>query len=66
MTGRVHQFGLRVIAAKKEIKEARRVKALATSVFWTDLKYVLDPSCKERCDCWRLTRTMHPRHDLLR
>jgi hypothetical protein len=47
MTGRVHRFGLRVIAAKKEIKEARRVKALATSVFWTDLKYVLVSSCEE-------------------
>jgi hypothetical protein len=37
MTGRVHRFGLRVILAKKEMKEARRVKALEISVFWTDL-----------------------------
>lgn len=37
MTGRVHRFGLRVIVARKETNEARRVKALAISVFWTDL-----------------------------
>lgn len=37
MVGLVHRFGLRVIVANREIKEAFRVNAFAASVFETEL-----------------------------